>query len=115
MFLSRWATVTPDAAAAILGVPVSASRREIVAGYLVRARMTHPDRFADAPAGDIAAASSEFMRVTLARDVLCASLPGAPLAASHPSGEHAAPARRARERARFDCAAAAGETRTWIA
>ena len=63
--------MTPEVAAAILGVSPSAEPAEIHAAYARRARMTHPDRFAGAPAVDVAAATSEFLRVKAARDVLC--------------------------------------------
>jgi hypothetical protein len=64
--------MTPESAAAILNVHVSASRAEILTAYSRRARMTHPDRFAGAPKGDIDAATAEFVRVTAARDLLLA-------------------------------------------
>ncbi|MEB0001679.1 J domain-containing protein [Cryobacterium sp. 10S3] len=67
--------MTPEAAAAILNVKVSATRTEIDAAYRLRARMSHPDRFAGAPAADIKAASAEFVRISDARDVLRARIP----------------------------------------
>jgi DnaJ-class molecular chaperone with C-terminal Zn finger domain len=107
--------MTPEAAAAILGVGVSATRAEINAGYLLRARLTHPDRFAGAPAGDIAAASREFVRVRAARDVLWASPP--PETADAPASVKAGAAvsRRLRARGRFDDAAPLREAQVWIA
>lgn len=59
-----------DAAATILDVPLDASGDEIVRAFALRARLTHPDRFAGAPSRDIAAATAEFVRVTEARDTL---------------------------------------------
>lgn len=67
--------MTPEVAAAILGVSPSAAPDEIHAAYARRARLTHPDRFAGAPAVDVAAATSEFLRVKAARDVLCPDQP----------------------------------------
>lgn len=62
--------MTPEAAAAILNVSSTASRAEVDAAFRLRARMSHPDRFAGASAGDIQAATAEFVRVGRARDVL---------------------------------------------
>lgn len=62
--------MTPEVAAAILNVPVDADRETITRAYNLRARMTHPDRFAGASERDLKAATAEFVRVTEARDVL---------------------------------------------
>ena len=69
--------MTPETAAAILNVPVTASRDEILSAYTRRARMTHPDRFAGAPDADVKAATAEFIRVTEARDTLLVTVPTA--------------------------------------
>jgi hypothetical protein len=66
--------LSPEVAAAILNVSVTASRSEIDTAFKLRARMSHPDRFAGAPASDIRAATAEFVRVTHARDSLYAQL-----------------------------------------
>lgn len=115
MFSDRRASMTREAAAAILGVSAFASRAEIMAAFLLRARLTHPDRFAGAPAGDIAAASREFIRVSAARDLLCATAAAERADASHPSSTHAAVVSRSRMRARFDDVAPLREAQVWIA
>jgi len=56
--------MTPDEAAAVLGVPVNASRAEIDAAYRRAARASHPD---------LAGEPSAFVRATQARDVLVES------------------------------------------
>lgn len=63
--------MTPEVAAAILGVSSAAAPAEVHAAYARCARLTHPDRLAGAPAVDVAAATAEFLRVKAARDVLC--------------------------------------------
>lgn len=62
--------MTPEEAAAILGVKVDATEDDIRSAYKKRARLTHPDRFSDGSARDRNDASEEFVRVGLARDVL---------------------------------------------
>ncbi|WP_431277957.1 J domain-containing protein [Leifsonia poae] len=59
-----------EAAATLLNVPVDATGDQVMRAFALRARLTHPDRFAGAPSGDIAAAAAEFVRVTEARDTL---------------------------------------------
>ncbi len=66
--------MTPDAAAAILAVSPDASRDEIERAYRQRARVSHPDRLAGAPAGDVATANAEFARVSEAHAILLAQL-----------------------------------------
>jgi len=70
MFAGRPSVMTPEAAAAILNVSVFASRAEVAEAFLRRARLTHPDRFAGAPASDLTAAAAEFVRVSAARELL---------------------------------------------
>jgi hypothetical protein len=70
--------LNPDVAAAVLNVGINATHSEVHAAFRLRARLTHPDRFAGAPAGDIRAASAEFVRITQARDVLLKHLPKPP-------------------------------------
>jgi hypothetical protein len=62
--------VTPAAAAEILGVPEGASSDEIESAYRRLARASHPDRFAGESPSQLAAAASQFVRVTDARDAL---------------------------------------------
>ena len=69
--------MTPDAAAALLGVALDATDEQVESAYRARARESHPDR----ASGD----ATTFMRVTEARDVLLgrplapAALPGIPI------------------------------------
>lgn len=62
--------MTPDEAAALLGVTLHASPAEIDAAYKRRARTSHPDQFVGADAAQKRAASDEFIRVTEARGIL---------------------------------------------
>lgn len=55
-------------AAAILGVGTDASESEARKAYLARARLLHPDRFAGAPAVDIAAATAAMAQLNAAMD-----------------------------------------------
>ncbi len=65
--------MTPDEAAAVLGVRRDADGAEIDRAYRQLARELHPDRFAGRPAADIRAANERFVDVTRARDVLLRS------------------------------------------
>ena len=65
--------MTPDEAAAVLGVRRDADGAEIDRAYRHLARELHPDRFAGRPAADIRAANERFVDVTRARDVLLRS------------------------------------------
>lgn len=65
--------MTPDEAAAVLGVRRDADGAEIDRAYRHLARELHPDRFAGHPAADIRAANERFVDVTRARDVLLRS------------------------------------------
>jgi hypothetical protein len=64
--------MTPDDAAAALGIAVDASPHEVRAAYRRAARDVHPDRQTDASMRDAALASATFIRVTQARDLLLA-------------------------------------------
>ena len=65
--------MTPDEAAAVLGVRRDADGAEIDRAYRHLARELPPDRFAGRPAADIRAANERFVDVTRARDVLLRS------------------------------------------
>ena len=65
--------MTPDEAAAVLGVRRDADGAEIDRAYRHLARELHPDRFAGRPAADVLAANERFVDVTRARDVLLRS------------------------------------------
>ena len=65
--------MTPDEAAAVLGVRRDADGAEIDRAYRHLARELHPDRFAGRPAADVRAANERFVDVTRARDVLLRS------------------------------------------
>ena len=65
--------MTPDEAAAVLGVRRDADGAEIDRAYRHLARELHPDRFAGRPAADIHAANERFVDVTRAREVLLRS------------------------------------------
>ena len=65
--------MTPDEAAAVLGVRRDADGAEIDRAYRHLARELHPDRFAGHPAADVLAANERFVDVTRARDVLLRS------------------------------------------
>ncbi|WP_394769049.1 J domain-containing protein [Lacisediminihabitans sp.] len=54
----------------VLGVGVDASPAEIETAFKRRARDSHPDRLTGASAAETAAAASEFIRITAARDLL---------------------------------------------
>jgi hypothetical protein len=62
--------MNPEAAATLLNIRLGASRDEVLRAFNLRARLTHPDRFAGAPSRDVAAATAEFVRITEARDTL---------------------------------------------
>lgn len=105
--------MTPEVAAAILGVSPSASTAEIHAAYARRARLTHPDRFAGAPAVDVAAATAEFLRVKAARDVLCPEQEATHRRLAGTAEERAA--RSNRRYASFEMDATPAQGRVWIA
>jgi hypothetical protein len=87
--------MTPEAAAAILGVDISASKQEVDAAWRRRARMTHPDRFAGASRADLEAATAEFIRVGLAQEALHASRTRGKTQTSQPTNPNFSGARSA--------------------
>ncbi|MCI4656861.1 J domain-containing protein [Cryobacterium zhongshanensis] len=66
--------MTPEIAAGILNVPAGASRSEIDKQFRKQARAHHPDLLAGASAETLAAATTEFVRMSAARDVLYGEL-----------------------------------------
>jgi hypothetical protein len=59
-----------DQAAAILGIPPSATPQEARKAYLARARLLHPDRFAGGSAQDLAAANTAMAQLNEAYEVM---------------------------------------------
>ncbi|MES2093842.1 MAG: J domain-containing protein [Actinomycetota bacterium] len=62
--------MTRDEAARLLGITPAATPAEIERAFKQRARMWHPDRFADGSPAQSAAAAAKFIRVTEARNLL---------------------------------------------
>ncbi|MEL4319417.1 J domain-containing protein [Leifsonia sp. YIM 134122] len=62
--------MTPERAAAILGVSPTATPTEIRAAYNARARLAHPDRFAGGTPKQQTDAAAHFIRLTEAYEVL---------------------------------------------
>ena len=65
--------MTPDEAAAALGVRRDADAAEIDRAYRRLARELHPDRYTGRPPEEVRAASDRFIEVTRAHDVLIAA------------------------------------------
>ena len=65
--------MTPDEAAAVLGIDRDADESAIDRAYRRLARELHPDRYVGAPASAVRAASDRFVDVTRARSVLLGS------------------------------------------
>lgn len=81
--------MTPDEAAAVLGVGRDADEAEIEHAYRRLARELHPDRLAGSPESSVKAASERFIDLTTAHDLLLASARararlGAARASGHP-------------------------------
>ena len=66
--------MTPEVAAEVLNVPAGASRTEIDKQFRKQARAHHPDLLSGASAETLAAATTEFVRMSAARDVLYGEL-----------------------------------------
>jgi hypothetical protein len=75
--------MTPEEAAAVLGIGPDADDAEVEHAYRRLARELHPDRFIGAPESSVQAANVLFVDVSAARDVLMKSAPRA-RAADHP-------------------------------
>ncbi|WP_345480394.1 J domain-containing protein [Amnibacterium soli] len=69
-------------AAALLGVPATATPAEVQRAYLRAARTTHPDLLPDSDEAGRRSAAEAFDRLTRARDVLLEPAPPAPPTAS---------------------------------
>ena len=65
--------MTPDEAAAVLGIRADSDEADIDRAYRRLARELHPDRYAGAPDTAVRAASDRFVELTRARDVLVKS------------------------------------------
>lgn len=98
--------MTPDEAAAVLGIGLDADDAEVDRAYRRLARDLHPDRFIGAPETSVQAANVLFVDVSTARDVLMKSAargrpadrsdaaPGSPAEAPRPPAPPPAPAPR---------------------
>ena len=62
--------MTPEAAAAILGVPIDADRVSVEAAFRRTAKRTHPDRFAGGDTARLRAAAAQFDQASRARETL---------------------------------------------
>ncbi|KQX05178.1 MULTISPECIES: J domain-containing protein [unclassified Leifsonia] len=71
--------LTPQRAAAILGVPPTASQTQIRAAYNAKARLAHPDRFAGGTAKQQTDAAARFITLTEAYEVLRVYATGDPV------------------------------------
>jgi hypothetical protein len=76
------ASITPEEAADLLGVPAGAAASEVQRAYLRAARRTHPDVLPDADDAARLAAAEAFDRLTRARDLLVAGT--GPMASTPP-------------------------------
>lgn len=66
--------MTPEEAAAILGVDLGADRETVEHAFVRQAKAWHPDRFAGADPQQAARVQAEFIRITNARNILLADL-----------------------------------------
>ena len=89
--------MTPDEAAAVLGIHPDADEAEVDRAYRRLARELHPDRFIGAPETSVQAANVLFVDVTAARDVLMKSAPRV-RSADHPGAAPSTPADAPRPR-----------------
>jgi hypothetical protein len=87
--------MTPDEAAAVLGIGPDADDAQVDRAYRRLARELHPDRFIGAPETTVQAANVLFVDVAAARDVLMKSAPRA-RAADHPGPAPSTPAQAPR-------------------
>jgi hypothetical protein len=88
--------MTPEEAAAVLGVAPDATPPEIERAYRRLARDLHPDRFAGRPDHEVRAANERFVVVTRAHETLLVLTrlrgPQAPAAGARPAGPPPTPA-----------------------
>lgn len=84
--------MTPDEAAAVLGIHPDADEAEVDRAYRRLARELHPDRFIGAPETSVRAANVLFVDVTAARDVLMKSATPRARAADQPAAAPSGPA-----------------------
>lgn len=112
--------MTPDAAAGILGIAPGADLPDIERAFRTRSRAAHPDRFPNSSAAQSAAAATEFIRITEARDVLRAFLAsGRPAQPSQPAqprqpAQPPRPPRRSGTPMSFEQFEEYQESRSWL-
>lgn len=82
--MARASDLTPDEAAAILGVPRDADPAEVERAFRRLARELHPDRYAGRPADEATAAAARFVEVGRAHEVLLAAAADRRAATSDP-------------------------------
>ncbi|GAB2459177.1 hypothetical protein HD599_001393 [Conyzicola lurida] len=73
--------MSPEEAAALLGVSVDATPAEVERAYRRRARTVHPDRLVGASDGQITSAAGEFARLTRAHESMLRHLADRPVEA----------------------------------
>jgi hypothetical protein len=83
--------MTPDEAAAVLGIRLDADEAEVDRAYRRLARELHPDRFIGAPESSVQAANVLFVDVTAARDILLKSATPRARTADHPAAGPSSP------------------------
>jgi DnaJ domain len=83
--------MTPDEAAAVLGIRLDADEAEVDRAYRRLARELHPDRFIGAPESSVQAANVLFVDVTAARDILLKSATPRARAADHSAAGPSSP------------------------
>jgi len=111
--------MTPEQAAALLGVHVFASKVDVEKAFIRQARVVHPDFFAGGTPGRLQAAHADFIRISNARKVLLdrieerAMAGGAPHPSARSSAEPSAGAGPSERPLSFDEYLAAREFMAW--